>query len=140
MLSVAVFIIFLVAMVIINNSMIMATMDRVGEIGTMRAVGAQRPLVLGIILLETLILATLSGGAGALAGIGAVSWLGNVGVPAVSDALVILFAGPRLYPVWAAGDVAFGLGVVGLVGLISTLYPAVLASRVQPVVAMQGKE
>lgn len=139
-LSVAVFIIFLVAMVIINNSMIMATMDRIGEIGTMRAVGAQRRLVLAIILLETLILASIAGVAGALVGAGLIQWLGSVGVPAVSDALVILFAGPRLYPAWSVGDVVFGLGVVGAVGLISTVYPAILASRVQPVVAMQGKE
>ncbi len=139
-LTVAIAIIFLVAMVIINNSMVMATMDRVAEIGTMRAIGAHRRWVVGVFLLETLLLGVLAGGAGAIAGIGLVEWLGHKGLPAASDALVVLFAGPRLYPTWSGLDVVFGLVVVTLVGLASTLYPAVLASRIQPVVAMQGKE
>ena len=139
-LSVAIFIIFLVAMVIINNSMVMATMDRVAEIGTMRAIGAQRWLVIGIFLLETFVLGLLAGGVGALTGVGIISWLNNVGVRAGTDALVVLFAGPRLYPTWDVIDVLFGLGVVTTAGLLSTLYPAVLASRIQPIVAMQGKE
>ncbi len=139
-LSVAIFIIFLVAMVIINNSMVMATMDRVAEIGTMRAIGAQRGLVIGIFLLETVLLALLAGGGGALAGVGLISWIHSVGLKAGTDALVVLFAGPRLYPTWDMIDVAFGLGVVTTAGLLSTLYPAVLASRIQPIVAMQGKE
>jgi ABC-type lipoprotein release transport system permease subunit len=139
-LTVAIAIIFLVAMVIINNSMVMATMDRVGEIGTMRAIGAHRRWVVGVFLLETLLLGVIAGGAGAAAGVGLVQWLGQQGLPAASDALVVLFAGPRLYPAWSATDVLFGLVVVTLVGLASTLYPAVLASRIQPVVAMQGKE
>ncbi len=139
-LSVAIFIIFLVAMVIINNSMVMATMDRVAEIGTMRAIGAQRGLVIGIFLLETVLLAVIAGGAGALAGVGIVQWIHGVGLKATTDALVVLFAGPRLYPTWDLVDVAFGLGVVTTAGLLSTLYPAVLASRIQPIVAMQGKE
>ena len=41
-LYIAIFIIFLVALVIINNSMVMATLERVTEIGTMRAIGAQQ--------------------------------------------------------------------------------------------------
>ena len=45
-LSLAVAILFVVVLVIINNAMMMATMQRVREIGTMRAIGAQRSLVL----------------------------------------------------------------------------------------------
>ena len=42
----AVLIIFVVALVIINNALVMATLERVQEIGTLRAVGAQRRFVL----------------------------------------------------------------------------------------------
>jgi ABC-type antimicrobial peptide transport system permease subunit len=45
-LYIAIAIIFTVALVIINNSMITATMERVTEIGTMRAIGAQRSVVM----------------------------------------------------------------------------------------------
>ena len=45
-LNIAVLIIFVVALVIINNAMVMATLQRVREIGTLRAVGAQRRFIL----------------------------------------------------------------------------------------------
>ena len=64
------FIIFVVALVIINNAMMMATLQRVREIGTMRAIGAQRGFVLGMVLLETVVLGLVFGAAGALLGSG----------------------------------------------------------------------
>ena len=140
-LLVSLLIIFLVSLIIVNNSMVMATMDRVGEIGTLRAIGAQRSLVVSLFMAETLLLGLFAGGLGAAAGAAIVGgWWGSVGIPAVTDVLVILFAGPRLYPTFTAMDLIFGLVAVVGVGLLSTLYPALLASRIQPVVAMQGKE
>lgn len=136
----AIFVIFLVALVIINNSMVMATMERVAEIGTMRAIGARRGFVMGMFVIETLVLGVLSGGLGAALASAFVTWLGSVGIPAGAPILVVLFAGPRLYPTVNAGNLVFGFGVILVVSLLSTLYPARLASRVQPIVAMQGKE
>lgn len=133
-------IIFVVALIIVNNAMIMATMDRVAEIGTMRAIGAQRSMVVGMFLIETVVLGLLAGAAGAGASVAFIGWLGEVGVPAVSDQLVLLFAGPRLYPAIQPSHMGIGIGVVVIVAIVSTLYPALLASRVQPIVAMQGKE
>ena len=43
---VLIMIIFLVALVIINNALVMATLERVPEFGTLRAVGAQRRFIL----------------------------------------------------------------------------------------------
>lgn len=138
-LYIAIAIIFMVSLVIINNSMVMATMDRIGEIGTMRAIGAQRRFVLGMFLVETLALALLAGGAGAAAASALVLWLGNVGLPSGgNDVVVFLFSGQRLYPALELGNVGFGLFVIVLVSLVATLYPALIATRVQPVVAMAG--
>ena len=53
-LFVAIGIIFLVTLVIINNTMVMATLERTVEIGTMRAIGAQASLVRRLFLLETM--------------------------------------------------------------------------------------
>lgn len=140
-LLISLFIIFLVSLIIVNNSMVMATMDRVGEIGTLRAIGAQRSMVVALFLAETLLLGLVAGGLGSAAAVAIVAgWWGNVGIPAVADILVVLFAGPRLYPTFSAMDIVFAMGTVVGVGLLSTLYPAVLASRIQPIVAMQGKE
>ncbi len=138
--GIALFLIFLVAMIIINNAMVMATMDRVAEIGTMRAIGAQRGWVVSLFILETLALGAIAGGMGALAATAVVLAMAQVGIPAVGDILVLLFAGPRLYPVVDVVDIAFGLTVVTFVAFFSTLYPAVVASRTEPMVAMQGKD
>jgi len=139
-LLVAIFVIFLVTLVIINNTMVMATMDRTTEIGTMRAIGAQRRFVIVLFLLETAILGLIAGVLGGGVAILFVSWLGHVGVPAVQDILVLLFAGPRLYPSLSIGNVVSGVVVVTAISLLSTLYPSLLAARVPPVVAMRGKE
>jgi ABC-type lipoprotein release transport system permease subunit len=137
---IAIFIIFLVALVIINNSMVMATIERTGEIGTMRAIGAQRGFVLTMFLVETFVLGAVAGLVGAALGAGAVMALGSVGIPAVEDILVLLFAGPRLYPTVDLSHVAIAIGVIFLVSVASTLYPAWIATRIQPVVAMQRKD
>ena len=133
-------IIFVVAIVIINNSMIMATMERVSEIGTIRAIGGRRRFVLALFLCETITLGMIAGSLGAAAGAAAVAALGATGIPAGHEILVFLFAGPRLFPAVGAGNVAFGFAVILLVSAISTLYPALLAARIQPVTAMQAKE
>lgn len=139
-LYVAIFVIFLVALFIINNAMVMATMERTTEIGTMRAIGAQRSWVTLLFLAETVVLGLVAGSAGVAAAVGFVTWLGTVGIPAGQDVVVVLFAGPRLYPTVDIGDVLFGLASVVGVSILSTLYPATLAARVAPVVAMAQKE
>lgn len=140
-LFIAIFIIFLVALVIINNTMVMATMDRVTEIGTLRAIGAQRGFVMAMFFAETLALGILAGALGALAGAGFVTWLGSIGLSANNqDILIFLFGGPRLFPVVSLGNLVFAFVVVVIVSVASTLYPARLATRIQPVVAMQAKE
>jgi ABC-type antimicrobial peptide transport system permease subunit len=70
LLFVAVAIIFFIAMIIINNAMMMATIQRTQVIGTMRAIGAQRSLILSMVLVESVVLGVLFGGLGMLAGSG----------------------------------------------------------------------
>jgi ABC-type lipoprotein release transport system permease subunit len=140
-LYIAIFIIFLVALVIINNSMIIATMERVAEIGTMRAIGARRRFVLAMFLLETGVLALLSGGLGGAAGVALISSLGSTGISASGvDIMVFLFSGPRLYPTVGVDQLLLGVAAIIVASLASTLYPALIATRIQPVVAMQQKE
>jgi ABC-type lipoprotein release transport system permease subunit len=139
-LYVAVFIIFVVAMVIINNAMMMATLRRTAEVGTMRAIGAQRPFILAMVLAETLTLGVVFGGAGALVGSGLVAWVGSKGIRATADVMYFFFSGPRLYPHLSAGNVIWAMVIVLLVSVVSTLYPAFLAARVPPVRAMQTDE
>ena len=136
----AVFIIFVVALIIVNNSLLMSTMERTREIGTMRAIGAQRGFVMSMFLCETGVLSVIFGGLGALAGVAIMALLQANGIPAVADFFVFLFAGPRLYPQLQPQHVAFAIGVIALVALGSTWYPAWIATRITPREAMEKEE
>lgn len=129
----------IVALVIINNSMVMATMDRVKEIGTMRAIGAQKQFINQLFLTETLVLALISGVVGSLLGAALVWWMQGSGLPATNEFTTFLFAGPALRPTltW----LHFGMGVfnVVLVGMFSTAWPARIATRITPVEAMRSR-
>src|SRR5205814_1697700 len=70
-LSLIILIIFTVALVIINNALVMATLQRVPEIGTLRAVGAQRRFVLAMLVIEALVVGAVFGALGA--GVGALA-------------------------------------------------------------------
>jgi ABC-type antimicrobial peptide transport system permease subunit len=130
----------LVALVIMSNAMTMATAERAREIGTIRAMGGQRRFILFMYMFETLTLGGIAGSLGALAGFLTIVALGVKGIPAASDIMVFLFSGPRFYPTIQFAHMFFGMLAVLCVSLISTLYPARIATRVQPVVAMQAKE
>ncbi|MFL5262322.1 MAG: ABC transporter permease, partial [Anaeromyxobacteraceae bacterium] len=137
----AVFIIFAVALVIINNAMVMATLQRVKEIGTVRAIGAQKRFVLGMLLLETSVVGLVFGGAGAFLGAGVV-WLIRAagGIPATNDQLYFFYSGPSLIPRLGAGSLAVSLAIVLVVSVLSGVYPALIASRVTPLEAMQSDD
>ena len=136
----AVFIIFVVALIIVNNSLLMSTMERTREIGTMRAIGAQRGFVMRMFLYETGVLSLIFGGLGALVGVVIMALLQARGIPAVADFFVFLFAGPRLHPQLQPQHVLFAMGVIALVALGSTWYPAWIATRITPREAMEKEE
>ena len=140
LLYVAIFIIFLVAIVIINNTMVMATMERTMEIGTMRAIGGQRRFVLVLFMTETTVLGLIAGVLGAALGALTVSHFGTVGIPAVEDILVLLFGGPRLYPTVGLSNLIVAGAIILGVSMLATFYPAFIATRIPPVVAMQPRE
>ena len=90
-------IIFAVAIVIMNNAMVMATLQRVREIGTMRAIGAQRRFILLMLLVESVVTGVLFGLLGGGLGAGLV-WLSRAlgGFHSSNDQLQFLFSGPAL--------------------------------------------
>jgi hypothetical protein len=137
----AILIIFAVALVIINNAMVMATLQRVKEIGTMRAIGAQRRFVLVLVVVEVVTTGLVFGGLGAALGIlivHAIGWAG--GIAATNDTMYFLFSGPALIPRLGTASLVTSVAIVFLVSILSALYPAILAMRVTPLEAMQTDE
>lgn len=133
----AVVIFFAIALVVINNAMVMATLQRVKEIGTLRAIGTQRRFVVAMLLVEITTVGVVFGLAGAVLGgvvVAAIRVAG--GIPAVTDLLYFVFSGPALFPTLGRGPVAVSLAIVILVAILSALYPAYIAMKVTPVEAM----
>ncbi|MEA2697809.1 MAG: hypothetical protein QOI66_2080 [Myxococcales bacterium] len=139
-LYVAILIIFMIALVIINNALVMATLERVKEIGTLRAIGAQRRFILGMLVIEALVVGLIFGGAGAVVGAGVVKIVGRIGIPATSDIWFFFFSGPRLHPFLGTSNIVFAFLLVLLVSAFSSFYPAWLAMRVTPRQAMAEDE
>jgi len=139
-LYVAILIIFLIALVIINNALVMATLERVREIGTLRAIGAQRRFILAMLVIESIVVGAIFGGLGAALGAIIVSFVGKVGIPAKSDVWFFFFSGPRLHPFIGTSNIVAAFIIVLLVSAFSSFYPAWLAMRVTPRQAMQEDE
>jgi ABC-type lipoprotein release transport system permease subunit len=139
-LFIAVLVIFLVALVIINNALVMATLERVREVGTLRAVGAQRTFILGMLLIEAATIGLVFGGLGAALGCAIILILGISGIPAWNDVMNFFFSGPRLHPHLNLTYVFGAIAVVLFVSTISSIYPAWLAMRISPRQAMGADE
>jgi ABC-type lipoprotein release transport system permease subunit len=133
-------IIFVVALVIINNAVVMATLQRIREIGTMRAIGARRFFVRAMVLTETVVLGLAFGTVGSTLGSFFVIMLGHSGIPAGNDFMYFFFSGPKLYPWLNAGSVVGSFIVVVIVTCISALYPATMATKVSPIQAMAADD
>ena len=137
--SVAILIVAIVAVIIIMNTLVISVIERTGEIGTMRALGAQKPFVWLMFLVETLTVTIVFGIVGIALASGLIGLVNLFHIQTTSDFVQILFGGKVLR--MAVRPVSFltTLAMVALVGLVSHLYPVIVALRVPPVRAMQGE-
>jgi len=117
----------LVAGISILNIMLMSTMERIKEIGLMRAIGAYRETILKLFLLEALILGLI----GSLIG-GALSFLGGYAID-----MLILKSAKYVFQPTSLLYVFLGISFGIVTALISALYPAWKASRLEPIQALR---
>jgi putative ABC transport system permease protein len=117
----------------IVNTMVMSILERTREIGIMKAVGAGDGDIRRIFVFESGAIGLLGGAAGCLIG-WATSLLINRIVNVYAAGQGIPFIDYFAFPFWIfAGAVAFSL----LVSLVSGVFPARRAARVDPVVALR---
>ena len=130
-------VIAIVAVIIIMNTLLISVIERTSEIGTMRALGAHKRFVRRMFLLETLSISWLFGIAGIVLGALIVVVLGWTGIRTDSAFLQILFGGEVLEPTLSAFSVWISLLIITAIGLLSSVYPVMVALRVQPIRAVQ---
>lgn len=105
------------------TSMYLSVQSRTAEIALRRAIGSSKWLIARIFLMEGVILGVLGGSIGACAGM---------------IATIILSLVQGWQAILSPGFVVLGVGVGALTGLMSSAYPAWVASRKSPADAMRG--
>jgi putative ABC transport system permease protein len=110
----------------VMNVMLVAVRERTREIGVRKAVGAKSAEVLAQFFVEALMVVVLSGGGGLLLAF-VFCWLVDL------FPMPPFFAG--LIPTWQSGLLAAVL--LGLVAILSALYPARRAASVDPIEALR---
>ncbi len=128
---------FGMATFIIMNSMLMATLERTREIGTMRAIGAQRTFLLTLFFQETFILSVVFGILGVFLGSAIVALINIRGIPAVGDTTSFFFSGDRLFLSINPAHILVVFLCMTLVAIVSTQYPAYRAMKISPLEAMR---
>ena len=131
-----VLIVAVVAVIIIMNTLVISVNERIGEIGTMRAIGAEKSFVRSMITLETVMISVIFGIIGAIFGMAITAFIGSIGYEAPNTFLQVILGGPVLYPVISAQAVVISLVTVALVGVVASLYPVSIALKISPVKAM----
>ena len=137
--NVIIIIIAVVAVIIIMNTLVISVTERIGEIGMMRAIGAQKSFVRRMIILETAVIALFFGAIGILLGSATVGIVGAAEIETENLILQMLVGGAVLKPVITAGSII--VSIVGMLaaGVIASLYPASIALRIEPRQAMASE-
>jgi putative ABC transport system permease protein len=120
----------------IINTLLMAVLERYREIGTYKALGASDGDV-RVIFLSEAGLVGLTGGLGGLALGRVVAWIIEIVVNGIArnrgiDEPIVAFSFPFLL---LAGAVLFAIAV----SLVSGVYPAMRAARIDPIQALRGE-
>ncbi len=108
--------------IVVMNIMLVSVTERFKEIGLRKAVGARQNDILTQFLIEAVTVTSLGGLIGVFTGF------------ALAYLLSVVLGFPLQLSIWA---VVMGIGVSSIVGIISGIYPAWTASRLNPVEAMR---
>jgi putative ABC transport system permease protein len=124
-------IISIIMIVAITNTMLMSTVSRIKEFGTLKAVGINKSQILKIVVIEALILTGFAYLIGTIIGIWVAlifDYMYNVG-----GGLGVFFAPTQIT---ASSILAAAMLAVGI-GTLASIYPAVKAANLDPVEALK---
>jgi putative ABC transport system permease protein len=110
----------------VMNVMLVSVRERTREIGVRKALGATRKSILRQFFLETIIVVAISGAAGLIISYGFCGLVDLLPMPPFFDGLVAS---------WKLATLTIGL--LGVIAVLSALYPANQAASVDPIEALR---
>ena len=119
----------------VMNIMLVSVTERTKEIGLLKAIGARRRHILVQFLIEALVLTFLGGAVGVVA-----SWLLTVIIPPMplySEFYKTANHQGDIFLKASLGVMSVSFVVLSLVGIVSGFWPALKASRLQPIEALR---
>ena len=128
-----------VVVLVLTNGLAFAVMEQTKEIGTMRAMGAQKSFVAGLYFLQSLAVVIIGTIIGAALGYIALVGIGKTGIPITNSYLFMLFGVTRLRPVFSLSSLFYSLSGAVLVAAIASLYPIQLAARMTVAETMEAE-
>ncbi len=135
------FIVFTVASLGVLNTMLMSVFERTRELGVLRALGLARSRLMGLVIVESVLLATISSAGGLVLGGLLDLYLVTTGINMAGNSDGVSFGGVTFDPI-IKGDVQPGgivltLACVFVVSLLASIWPALRAANLEPVDAMR---
>ena len=132
------FFIFILAGLLVVNTIYLGLVERIREFGVIIAVGANRWRVMRMVLAESLVLVLAGSAVGLLAsGLLIASWADGLYFPQLDEVLAEYGFPTVLYPSVTPTQVAVTVGYAVLTALAAALWPAWVAGRLEPVEAMR---
>lgn len=133
------FIALLVGAVGIVTTLYTSVNERIFEIGTMKAIGAQKTFILSLFLMEAIIIGVVGSTLGVTTGIGGAYAMssftgGPGGGPSGGNNNA---PRPHIAPVFLTGDLFSVWMLSFVISVVAGLYPAWKASRLSPIVALR---
>nr|MBO2477736.1 ABC transporter permease [Bacillota bacterium] len=130
--------IFVLAGLLVVNTIYLSLVERIREFGVMIALGADRWRVMRMVLAESLVLVLAGTAAGLLVGGALIAgWADGFRMPGLDEVLAEFGLPVVLYPSVTPVQVAVTIAYAVFTALAAALWPAWVAGRLQPVEAMR---
>ena len=137
-LLIGIFIVLFAGLIVVTNTLVINVLDRTKEIGTMRALGANKRTIAYLCMSETFVMTFLSALISCILSFIIVLFMQKFPIKLNNMFLEQLFGGNKLIPQLTISNIGFGFLVSILIGLLSWILPVLEALKILPVKAMKG--
>lgn len=131
-------IVFITVIFSVANTMIMAIMERFHELGVMKSIGTKPSWIFWLIIFEAVNLGFVGLFIGTFSGLGIVKFMSWYGIDfsVFSESMRVWGTGSIIYPSIRFKDLFVAMLIVLVTTVLAAIYPAIKATRIKPLEAL----